>query len=229
MRSTIRRALCVMILGLAGLVTLRADEKPRMIEGWGNFVDPAFDSKVKLDKDVLAMTAPDDCVDNFNTTTAPRVTQRVEGDFAAEVTVLHVDPSKPNSVLKSLGDFPVACHSGTLLLRSDDRNFVRFEHMNSCRQKPTSKCFLHVYRDGNRVYHKVFDIKDVSTRLRMERHGDSLLAYFSQDDDDTWKEFEGADIKFLPKELEAGVSMTSNTDPGCTVKFRKLEITPTAK
>ena len=128
-----------------------------MIEGWGKFVDPAFDSKVELDKDVLVMTAPDAYVDNFHKTTAPRVMQDVSSDFAAEVTVLHVDPSKPNTVLKSLGDFPTACHSGTLLIRQDDRNFVR-----------------------------------------------------------------------LRRNVEVGVSITSNTETGCTVKFRDFKIT-TAK
>ena len=228
MRSINRRIVCWMLVVLAGTAVLPADEKARMIEGWGNFVDPAFDSKVELDKDVLVMTAPDAYVDNFHKTTAPRVMQDVASDFAAEVTVLHVDPSKPNSVLKSLGDFPTACHSGTLLIRQDDRNFVRLEHMNSCRQSAYTKCWLHVYQDGKRTYLNVFDIKDVPTRMIVERHGNVLSASFTQDDGKTWKEFEAANIEFLPKKVEVGVSMTSNTDPGCTVKFRDFKIT-TAK
>ncbi len=229
MRSTIRHVLCLMILSAGGAAALRADDKPRTIKGWGEFVDPAFYSKVEIDKDVLVMTAPDDYVDNYNKTTAPRVTQDVSGDFTAEVNVLYVDPSKPNSVLERLGNFPVACHSGTLLIRHDDRNFVRLEHMNDCRQEASSKCYLHVYQDGKRIYHKVFGIKDVPTRLKLERHGNSLLGSFSQDDGKTWKEFEQAEIEFLPKKLEVGVSMTSNTNPGCTVKFRDLKIATTVK
>lgn len=228
MRSITRRVVCLMLVVLAGTAVLPADEKPRMIEGWGKFVDPAFDSKVELDKDVLVMTAPDTYVDNFNKTTAPRVVQDVSGDFAAEVTVLHVDPSKPNSVHKSLGDFPVACHSGTLLIRQDDRNFVRFEHMNDCRQAPSSKCYLHVYQDGKRVYHNVFSIKDVPTRMVVERHGNVLSASFTQENGKTWVEFAEANVEFLPKNVEVGVSMTSNTETGCTVKFRDFKIT-TAK
>jgi regulation of enolase protein 1 (concanavalin A-like superfamily) len=56
-----------------------------------------------------------------------------------------------------------------------------------------------------------------------------LLAWYSQDDGKMWKDFEEANIGFLPKNVEVGVSMTSNTKPGCTVKFRDFNIETATK
>jgi len=60
--------------------------------------------------------------------------------------------------------------------------------------------------------------------LRLERRDKRLLASFSQGDGRTWKKSETQDIEYLRDVLNAGVSMTTNTNPGCRVKYERLKI-----
>jgi regulation of enolase protein 1 (concanavalin A-like superfamily) len=222
------RAIVLLILAGFSSSMLLAADPPRKIEGWGEVTDFYEASKFELDKGTLVMTSPLDYVDNYksNQITAPRVMRRVSGDFTVEVNVVHVDDPKPNSVLGALNDFPTAFHSGTLLIRHDDKNFIRYEQakMNTY-GRPYTGCLLHVYRDGTRVSHPMTAIKSSPVILRLERKGKTLLSSYSQDNGKTWQEFEPQDVEHLPQDLEYGVSMTSNTDPACTVKFKDLKIT----
>ena len=114
---------CVVAVGLA-------DDEPRqVVKGWGEVTDYYYDSKISLDGDTLVMTGPGDYADNYinGKTTAPRVMQKVSGDFSVEVKVAHVDRAKAGTVFERLDGFPTAFHSGTLLIRHDQNNFVRFE------------------------------------------------------------------------------------------------------
>lgn len=231
MRKSFRSHLGSLILFAAGAATCQADDQPRTIPGWGEFVDPAVYSTVELEKDkTLVMTSPDYYVDNYGRTKAPRVMQKVAGDFSFEVNVVHVDPAKAGSVLEDVKPFPVAYHSGTLLIRHDDTNFVRFEYVSRCETgEPDTRCDLHVTKDGNRVALEQVSAKTAPTRLKVERKGTTLVASYSQDDGKTWKKFEERDIAFLPDEVTVGISMTSNTKPGCKVKFRDLKLTQAKK
>jgi regulation of enolase protein 1 (concanavalin A-like superfamily) len=172
------------------------------------------------------MTAPDDYVDNYNSkVNAPTVMQEVSGDFTVEVNVVYLEKALPNTVHESLESFPTAYHSGTLLIRHDRENFVRFERVSmNTRGNANSHCALHVYKDQNRESLKTENIKDAPTRLRLERRGKQVTAAFSQDDGKTWKSFPPQDIGHLPDDVKVGVSLTSNTQIGGTVKFKGLKI-----
>ena len=223
----IRTGVCCLLAIVIMAPILLADDSPSAIKGWGKIDDPTGQSEVKLEGKTLIMKAPTRYIDNYTPgkVNAPRVEQEIEGDFVAEVNVIDVEKAQPNSVLKSLGSFPTSFHAGSMLIWMDTVNFVRFDR-SSMNQggRQINACELQVYANYDRIHLKSFRIEDKPTRLRLKRVGQTLFASFSQDDGKTWKEFPETSIKHLPSRIDVGVSMTSNTDPGCTVKFQGLEV-----
>lgn len=204
-----------------------ADEPVKNIEGWGTIEDSMGGAKIEVMDGTLVMIAPKAYRDNvpgrkFN---APRLTQPASGDFTVEVNVTHVDTAKQKSVLKSLGGFSTAYHAGTLLVRGDQRNAIRFARvsMNTNGQLSTT-CDLQVYEDGKLTTHVSEEIEESATHLKLTRQGDMLQCGFSQDDGKTWKKLPLHQLRNLTGPVQVGVSLTSNTDPGCTVKFRDLKL-----
>jgi hypothetical protein len=83
---------------------------------------------------------------------------------------------------------------------------------------------LQVWENGERTLYVPEDIENVVVHLRMERRGELLLSSFSKDDGKTWKELPQHKLDQLKGAVKVGVSVTSNTDPGCTVKFHDLKV-----
>jgi regulation of enolase protein 1 (concanavalin A-like superfamily) len=199
----------------------------RFISGWGASEDPAGGASLALQGTTLVITAPDAYVDNYppGKVNAPRVLQEVVGDFTAEVKVTHLDPSKPNSVLASLGSFPTAYHAGILLVRLNDKNFIRFEKgSKNTNGLHATTCELQVWENGQRLLYAPEDIEDVAVSLRLERRGELLLSSFSKDEGKTWKRLPEHKLDKLKGAVKVGVSVTNNTEPGCTVKFQDLKV-----
>ncbi len=204
-----------------------AAEPADVIKGWGKKEDPAGGTTIELQDTTLVMTTPDIYVDNYppGKVNAPRVMQEVSGDFVVEVRVTHLDPSQTDSVLKSLGSFPTAYHAGALLVRTNEKNFIRFEKgSKNTKGKRATTCELQVWENGKRMFYAPEDIEDVVVSLRLERQGDLLLSSFSKDDGKNWKELPKYKLDKLKDTVSVGVSLTSNTDPGCTVKFQDLKV-----
>lgn len=202
-------------------------EQPNEIKGWGKREDPAGGTKIELQDSTLIMTSPAAYIDNFpkGAVNAPRVLQEVSGDFTAEVKVTHVDPALPDTVLKSLGGFSTAYHAGTLLVRHNDKKFIRLERVSTNTNRVLSTtCDLQVYEKGKLTSHVSEKIEDIATHLRLQVRGDLVLGSFSQDDGKTWKELPQHKLRTLLGTVTVGVSLTNNTDPGCTVKFQDLKV-----
>ncbi len=223
----IRTGVCCLLAPVLIAPVLTAGEKPSEIEGWGRVDDPTGECEIKLENKTLVLKAPTRYIDNYTPgeVNAPRVEQEVEGDFVAEVNVVDVEKAKPNSVLKSLGSFPTSFHAASMLIWMDTVNFVRFDRSSMNRGgREFNGCELQVYANYDRVHLKSYAVEDKPTRLRLKRVGKTLFAAFSQDYGKTWTEFPKITIKHIPDRTDVGVSMTSNTDPGCTVKFKEFTI-----
>lgn len=203
------------------------NEPANMIQGWGTSRDPAGGTKIELKDTTLVMISPAAYVDNFpkGAVNAPWVMQEVSGDFTAEVNVTHVDPALPDSVLKSLGGFSTAYHAGSLIVRTNEKNLIRFERVSkNTKGILSTTCELQVYEKGKQKAYASEKIEDIPTQLRLERRGNLLLSSFSQDNGKTWKELPQHKLGMLLGKVKIGVSLTNNTDPGCTVKFQDLKI-----
>ena len=204
-----------------------AAEPADVIKGWGKKEDPAGGTTIELQDTTLVMTTPAAYVDNYppGKVNAPRVMQEVSGDFVVEVRVTHLDPSQTDSVLKSLGSFPTAYHAGALIVRTNEKNFIRFEKgSKNTKGKRATTCELQVWENDKRMFYVPEDIEDVVVHLRLERQGDLLLSSFSKDDGKNWKELPKYTLDTLKDTVSVGVSLTSNTDPGCTVKFQDFKV-----
>jgi len=220
-------ATCCLLAVVTTAPTLLAEETLTIIEGWGKLEDPTGQSDVRLEDKTLILKSATRYVDNYppGEVNAPRVEQQINGDFIAEVNVIDVEEAMPDSVLKSLGSFPTSFHAASMLIRLDSLNFVRFDRSSMNHGgRQFNACELQVYANYDRIHLKAFHIEDKPTRLRLKRVGPMLFASFSQDDGKTWKEFPKTSIKHLPDRIDVGVSMTSNTDPGCTVKLQNFTI-----
>ncbi len=198
----------------------------KTIEGWGDAEDPTGATRIELKDGVLSITTPAILVDNYpqGAFNAPRVMQEVSGDFTAEVTVLHLDEAKPDSVFKWIGNFP-AYHAATLLIRLDDKNCIRLEQASMHRESILSNlCNLQMWDNTAPTKFESVPIEDTATILRVERKGAVLRSSFSQDDGKTWTKMGDCKLNALAGKVSVGVSMTNNTDPGSVVRFREFKI-----
>lgn len=200
----------------------------KLIEGWGISEDPTAATKIEVKDGVLSITTPAILVDNYppGIVNAPRVTREASGDFTAEVKVEHLDEALPNSVFKTIGNFP-AYHAATLLIRLDDQNCIRFERVSMHRGTTLSTlCVLQIWENGDTTQYKSESVKDTATILRLERKGAILRSSFSQDDGKTWTQMPNSELKTLAGKVHVGLSMTNNTDPGSVVKFKDFKLVP---
>lgn len=95
--------------------------------------------------------------------------------------------------------------------------------MNNAGRAITS-CYLHVFKDGQRVAEIAPVVPDKPTRLRLGRRGDRLRADYSQDGGKSWRSLPEQTID-LPARVKAGISALNNTTRGNTVQFEGLTIT----
>ena len=226
MRLFVALAVASTLFGVRTANAVDAEAQERFISGWGTVFDPVGGSVVKLTDGTLFLFAPRTYVDNYphGKVNAPRVIQQVDGDFTAEVDVVHIDQAMPNSVLASLKT-PTPYHAASLLIRQDDANFVRFERIDMCLDgRHVTRCDLQVWEGGDRTTFISKDVEDRPTRLQLTRQGNQFLAAYRQNNGQTWIRYKPQIIDDMPDRVELGVSMTSNTDPQCKVAFQGLEL-----
>ena len=86
-----------------------------------------------------------------------------------------------------------------------------------------TSCYLHIFKDGERVVELAPVVPDRPTHLRLVRKGDRLTAAYSQDGGKSWREFPRQTID-LPFKVKAGISVLNSTVRENTVQFEELKI-----
>jgi regulation of enolase protein 1 (concanavalin A-like superfamily) len=198
----------------------------RMIPGWGEFIDPVGDCRGSEQDDKVTITVPGAYHDLWpvkGKVNAPLVLEDAEGDFTVEVKVVSVTRAEPGSAIG--GASATAFHAGTLVIWQDDKNFVRLDRTDMHKAgRAITGCYLHVFRDGERVVELAPIVPDRPTHLRLARKGDQLKAAYSQDDGRTWQEFPQQPLD-LPLKVKVGVSALNGTNRENVVQFEGLKIT----
>lgn len=197
------------------------------VQGWGWVVDPVGDCGFRLAEGVLTITVPGAYHDLWpvkGQVNAPLVLQDATGDFTVEVKVAHVDQAEQGTVIPGLAS-SVSFHAGTLVIWKDSRNFVRLDRtdMNN-RGRAITSCYLHVFKDGERVVELAPVVPDKPTHLRLGRHGDRLSAAYSQDGGKTWRSLPPQRAR-LPEKVKVGVSALNSTTRPCEVRFENFKVT----
>ena len=199
---------------------------PDSVAGWGAIADATGKGAFSLDAGRLTIKLPGEYFDLWpdgGAVNAPRVLQDVDGDFAIEVAVAHIDKAVKDSRIAGLAG-TTSFHAASLVIWHDARNFVRFDRTQMDRAgQPVTSCYLHVFRDGKRVAELAPLVPDRPTRLRLARAGSSLRAACSTDDGKQWTELAPQQLT-LPARVKAGVAALNNTTSGNTVTFTGLSI-----
>jgi regulation of enolase protein 1 (concanavalin A-like superfamily) len=208
------------------------DEKKVTLPGWGEFIDPAGDCKVREDKGIVTITVPGshhnlNPLPEYNLL-GPRLLQPAAGDFDIEVKVLKfVRPDKGTSSTKSNVSYTAA----GLLIWQDDKTFLR--SMRAAHGE-RNEVFVHVeaFRNAAISQGKYF-IKKVEERVigdepiyyRAERRGNDLTVSRSPDGKE-WKVFSRHPINGLKKELLVGVGVVNSTNREFSAHFADFKLTP---
>ena len=212
----------------SGLAGLSAEVKPsETVGGWGSVVDPVGDCTFSHEGGTFTIKVPGEEHNLWpvkGKVNAPLVLQEVEGDFTVEVLVRSVEKAEKGTAIPGRAS-TVAFHSGTLVIWQDARNFVRLDRtdMNNSGRAITS-CYLHVFKDGERVVELAPVVPDRPTNLRLARKDNRLTAAYSQDRGKTWKAFPEQTID-LPAKVKTGISALNSTVRINTVQFEGLKVT----
>jgi regulation of enolase protein 1 (concanavalin A-like superfamily) len=152
---------------------------------WGQWVDPDKDCTSIVDGENLTIFVAgpnhDFCVDQ-NRLNAPRVTQKMDGDFIVDVLVNgEFQPLKPGVSDRT------PYHGAGLFLASDDRNYIRMERAEFVRGDGKRFSYLNLegWKKGQRfslgITGMILLQEDEPTHLRIERHGKDFAFAFKHE------------------------------------------------
>ena len=216
----------------AGLIALgtgcwRATSAPG--EKWGTAYNPSDVCTITWTNGDLAMALPGGIFDlspyQRTNQVAPRVLQKVTGDFVAEVKVTSdLDPGD-----RAVIPGRAAYFGAGLLLWENATNYVRLERNEwSFGNRPHQRhgpLFEHWANNTNRINNAVFSNsffhKD-ATWLRLERIGDQVTASYSHDGDG-WTIYRSAKMP-LGADLQIGVAAISTSVKPFNVKFSDFKV-----
>lgn len=201
--------------------------------GWGRVIDPDGDCKIRAAKGALTIEVPGTVHDLYpqaGRMNAPRVMRQVEGDFSARVKV--TGPPSPGT--EPARGINWAFHSAGLLVWQDEKNYVRLERGESFikGEKETryySPLFQHrldgKYTEDGPSAKPTF--KGGSIHLRLDREGETMTAYYSEDGKD-WKQVRKLKT-FKGKKASVGVSALNTSARALKVTFEGFTVTAAEK
>jgi RNA polymerase sigma factor (sigma-70 family) len=195
------------------------------LKGWGTALDPADDCKFTVAPDTLTVTVPGTdhalCIER-NQMNAPRVLRDVEGDFILQVKVAGEFPDGGTSVVATRRAF----HGAGLVLWQDENTYIRLERAKlTDGDENMSYGSFELRKDGK--FERVGNgaevpLADQAAFLRLERHGDTVLAAVGADGL-RWTWFEPLEVA-LAKKLQVGIVAGQNTSKGFAPEFSKLRL-----
>ena len=211
------------------------------IAGFGRSVDPLGDCEVRAENGALRIKIPGSLhhlSPRSYGTDAPRVLQRVEGDFTAEVKV--TCPIQPQT---SLPGASTAYHGAGLLVYADADHFFRVERNGyfrdwgrepsfgkTGRTELSSNAPTVEYWDGGQIVAQHVDwsgqqpqLPGESTWLRIERRGPMLRVLLSHDGQ-AWNEIQQF-VTTFPAEVQLGVHAVNSSADVFEATFSNWKLT----
>lgn len=161
-------------------VSLNAEELP----GWGEVVDPVGNCPVDFVDSGISLLVPGGLHDmnpRLQVTNAPRVLQKVTGDFFYEVRVGDFPRPQANSGVEGHTSYIAA----GILVWQDDRTLLRWTRTGS---GEANAVFLSCeqYEQGQLVGGGNYPMEDKPITLRLERRKDRLILSATYDNS-TWR------------------------------------------
>ena len=152
-------------------------------DDWGTPIDPDGDCKFEIDKTgneikIAIPGTPHVLSAELGRRNAPRLLRPVRGDFDVVVSVTGVSRPSGRATMKEYAPY----HGAGILLWQDEGNYVRLEIAADVhRGKPRSYANFELRKAGSLAVSRGLEIKDGSTRLRLERRGSEVRAAFGPD------------------------------------------------
>lgn len=221
------RLFCIpaFLLILCAVSAAPAPARRPWVNGWDKEMDPDKDCKFIRDKGTLTIEVPGKnhgLAVEIGLTNAPRLLREVEGDFVAEVRVEGVFQPTQKSSNRKRGSFVGA----GLLLMKNEKTYIRLERAAlNVRGEVKSYTNWELRENGNWLLAgdtSVQPLEDKATYLRLERRGDKLSAFVSQDGKE-WKELNPLEVK-LPVKLKLGVSLSSSSSDKFAPQFDRFRL-----
>jgi serine/threonine protein kinase len=152
-------------------------------DDWGTPIDPDGDCKFEIDKtgNEIKIAIPGTLhvlSAELGRRNAPRLLRPVRGNFDVIVSVTGVSRPSGRATMKEYAPY----HGAGILLWQDEGNYVRLEIAADVhRGKPRSYANFELRKGGSLAVSRGLEIKDGSTRLRLERRGSEVRAAFGPD------------------------------------------------
>ncbi len=202
----------------------KVEERPvAAVAGWGDAFDPAGDCVINggaaLRIEVPAIVH--DLSVEYGKMSAPRVLQAVEGDFTAEVTVI--------SKLEPGGDrttnYALPYHGAGLLVWLDRDNFIRLERAAILRGNDLVHYVNFEQRaSATRAGSSGTAVDEGTIRLRLERQGSTVRAWFRLNGED-WNSIRGsATVRGWGDALKVGVAAVNTASVSLSAEFKDLKV-----
>jgi len=208
------------------LPTLADEDKPLAFLAWTRIIDPDKDCEIVPGDEKLTITVP---ARNHNLhpvrgVNAPRVVQRVTGDFTAQVKV--TGDFKPGLQSTGIG---TPFNGAGLLLWGNSQNFFRVER-NAFRSGDALYCYpplIEHWREGeyagaNSDPVKADFFKGRSTWFRLTRRGKQAAVSMSHDGKE-WIDIKTVEVEF-PEKLSVGLAAVNSSNAPFTAEFEDFEI-----
>jgi regulation of enolase protein 1 (concanavalin A-like superfamily) len=225
-----RLALFLLVFMTSFAASAGAQEK-KPLPGWGDFVDPAGDCKVRAEKDRVTITVPGtnhnlNPIPEYDNVLGPRLLQAVDGNFDVQVQAAVFPQPKANTSTTPQKHSYVAAG---LLVWQDDKTFLR------CLRAALGErgeVFVHVeaFQGGKRLDGRYFVtaktrvIPDQAVFLRVERRGKQLTASQSLDGK-KWTQHGRFTFSTLPESLRVGVGAVNATTAEFAPQLEELKLT----
>jgi regulation of enolase protein 1 (concanavalin A-like superfamily) len=196
---------------------------PRDLVGWGRVFDPSHDCEIALDHELdrLRITVPGtphvlSAEVPSLPMNAPRVTNWVRGDFAAEVHVL--GRLEPGRVKTTYYD---PYHGAGLIVWQDSSNYIRLERaVGFIRGRPLPYLNFELREDGQLVMTHGIKIQDRPIFLKLLRQGQAFSAMTSQDGR-RWVYRDGVEAT-LNERVEVGVFAVNSSSRTLSADLERL-------
>jgi regulation of enolase protein 1 (concanavalin A-like superfamily) len=221
---------CLLSVIMAAVWTTAAvpdeyEARPNTVPGWGRVIDPWRDCDVSLDPEhdrlnievsgtphVLSAEVPQLPMN------APRVVDRVRGDFTASVRVLgRLEPGRSRTTHYD------PYHGAGLIVWQDSSTYLRLERAVGFIQGRNHPYINYELREGGRlaVSHGI-TIADRSLFLKLQRQGFAFSAWYSHDGR-RWVELGTVNANFAER-VEVGVVAVNSAKQPLAAELEELRV-----
>jgi hypothetical protein len=202
------------------------------VEGWGQVVDPKGDCNIAMSQGTLFITVPGtfhnlNPMPGWRNMDAPRVLQRVDGDFQVQVLASRFEVPAPKTGVNK--ERPISIVFSGIVVWQDAQNYIRFARSANGDNNLISVQMEH-FSKGKKANSYTVAQNDEDTVLFVSRTRNSFFMSHRGISQKTWPAHGGIVVgdendTTLQNEVKVGVFVVNSTNREITHKFSHLQLT----